>query len=316
MLFGSCLLNAKLKVYTRFGNCTAVQQSSAIAAKEFCTFCHVRHVPDTFLTESAAIGKNNTSCFQSFTAKLESSRLFFDILTSTPKLSTSLLLAGKRSRQLRMRCNESHDPGPNANLLCANPWLPTGLDIPFLPSRPLLLRHKDLGRDTMNDIPGMTSLRGLPLVGKGLLADLLEDAGYQTVACLRAVAEGDGDMAFLRQIQAAIDRLKLITQADWARVGRKAFKTLLVVRQSTLSDTDVPDPFKCPLTATWLEDPVVIPCGITCSRRELEIWLDACGTCPFTRQSLTKTQLIPNLALRDAMAMYRPLEERYLIPRQ
>lgn len=162
---------------------------------------------------------------------------------------------------------------------------------------------------------------GLPLVGRGFLADLLEDAGYYNIASLRAVSDVQGDVDFIRGIQAAIDRLKAANgsqdhQPDWARIGRKAYRTLIAVRMASQADTDIPEPFKCPLTGDWLEDPVVVPCGISCSRAPLELWLDSCGTCPFTRMNLQKVSLIPNLALRDAINLYRPLEERYLIPRK
>jgi hypothetical protein len=169
----------------------------------------------------------------------------------------------------------------------------------------------------MNNVPGMTPLRGLPLVGKGLLADLLEDAGYDVAASLRAVADSESEMDFLRRIQAAIDRLKLVTpSADWGRLGRKAYKVLLIVGRAAVVYCDIPPPFQCPLSGDWILDPVITPSGITVERALIERWILACGACPFTREPLALTQLVPNRALKDAIVLYRPLEERFLIPRQ
>jgi len=58
----------------------------------------------------------------------------------------------------------------------------------------------------------------------------------------------------------------------------------------------------CPITQTLLRDPVVVPSGITYSRRPLKRWLRTAHTDPSTRESLTKHQLVPNLAVAALVA--------------
>jgi hypothetical protein len=170
----------------------------------------------------------------------------------------------------------------------------------------------------IQNVPGMTALKDLTIVGSGLLWQLLCEAGYETVSALREVSTEDLELAFLRRIQSAIDSLKASEQreADWGRVGRRAYKVLLHIRSADVLDwIDVPAPFCCPITGTWMNDPVIAtPSGVTYERAHLERWVDATGTEPCTRAPLTRSEIVGNRALKDAIAMYRPLHERYLIP--
>ncbi len=123
----------------------------------------------------------------------------------------------------------------------------------------------------------MTPLSEVRIVGCGMVASLLDDMGYATVADLRAVDTEDAMCDFIRRAQRSVDRLRSIdneesggvSHRDWGRIARKAYRVLLAVRAADLSDTgDVPAAFRCPLTLDWM----------------------------------------------DAIAHYRPLEERFLIP--
>ena len=170
----------------------------------------------------------------------------------------------------------------------------------------------------IQDVPGMTPLRELRLVGRGLLADLLEDAGYRTVADLREETRDQVTISceFIRNVQAAVDRARDRDETrDWGRVARKAYHVMLAVREADVSDaTHVPDPFRCPLSLDWMADPVVTPRGHSYDREHIARWLEAAGTDPFTREPLSVDRLVPNLALARAIALYRPLEERFLVP--
>ena len=56
------------------------------------------------------------------------------------------------------------------------------------------------------------------MVGGGVFWELLKDAGYRTVADLRAVSSDEAVLDFMRAVQAALDRLRASSPAhvvDW-----------------------------------------------------------------------------------------------------
>lgn len=54
----------------------------------------------------------------------------------------------------------------------------------------------------------------------------------------------------------------------------------------------------CPISFKIMTDPVVTLNGDSYQREAIEKWIDVKGTCPITRNPITKNQLIPNIALR------------------
>jgi hypothetical protein len=174
----------------------------------------------------------------------------------------------------------------------------------------------------MDNVKGMTNVRELGLVGKGLLCEILEDAGYHTVADIREFSDGDGELVFMRNVQVAIDRFKADAEGGkessttgWSRLGRRAYRIMRQIRHANLcgDQDEAPAPFRCGIMNEWMVDPVVSPAGISYDRVHIERWLAATQTDPHTREPLTMAQMVPNRALKDAIAIYRPLEERYLI---
>lgn len=118
-------------------------------------------------------------------------------------------------------------------------------------------------------------------MGRGLVASLLGDMGYATVADLRAVETEDAMCDFIRRAQRSVDRLRSFESTpprDWGRIARKAYRVLLAVRAADLSDTgDVPTAFRCPLTLDWMEDPVITQDGHTFDRASIVPWARAVG---------------------------------------
>jgi hypothetical protein len=168
----------------------------------------------------------------------------------------------------------------------------------------------------IHDIAGMTELCELEMVGNGMFWELLKDAGYRTVADLRAIKPGDAQLEFMRAVQAAVDRLKAASSAsvDWALLARKACRLQYKIQSAPTSDSgDVPKPFQCNIMLTWMTDPVISPAGISYDRANIEQWLLVYKSEPFTREALESAQLVPNRALKDAIDMYRPLEQNYRI---
>ena len=162
----------------------------------------------------------------------------------------------------------------------------------------------------------MTELCELEMVGGGTFWELLKDAGYRTVADLRAIKQGDAELEFMRAVQAAVDRLKVTSphSVDWALLARKACRLRYKIQSAPTSDSgDVPKPFQCNIMFTWMTDPVISPAGITYDRANIEQWLLVWKSEPFTREAMESAELVPNRALKDAIDMYRPLEQNYRI---
>lgn len=172
-------------------------------------------------------------------------------------------------------------------------------------------------------MPVGSSIRELQFVGRGVCADVLERAGLRTVGDLRLANLDDvTDAGPMKRVWSAIgscrDDPDWAHVRDWVRVGRAAFHAVLRVKESEPS-FDVPPPFRCPLSLEWMRDPIVaVPSGQSYERAEIERWIatapgNADGSVP---DPLTRDPIVavaPNHALRQAIAHYRPLEERFVI---
>lgn len=71
------------------------------------------------------------------------------------------------------------------------------------------------------------------------------------------------------------------------------------------ADANVPADFRCPISLDLMRDPVVVSTGQTYNRSSITLWLESGHTtCPKTGQTLTHTDLIPNSALKNLIAMW------------
>ncbi|XP_057808289.1 U-box domain-containing protein 16 [Salvia miltiorrhiza] len=76
-------------------------------------------------------------------------------------------------------------------------------------------------------------------------------------------------------------------------------------RQKSAAEANIPADFRCPITLDLMRDPVVVSTGQTYDRSSIVLWIESGhATCPKTGQSLAHTQLIPNLALKNLIAMW------------
>ncbi|TYI06718.1 hypothetical protein ES332_A10G178700v1 [Gossypium tomentosum] len=76
-------------------------------------------------------------------------------------------------------------------------------------------------------------------------------------------------------------------------------------RRNSLSDIAVPADFRCPISLELMRDPVVVASGQTYDRESINQWIESGhNTCPKTGQTLAHTNLIPNRALRNLLAMW------------
>ncbi|KAI4353532.1 hypothetical protein L6164_002475 [Bauhinia variegata] len=71
------------------------------------------------------------------------------------------------------------------------------------------------------------------------------------------------------------------------------------------SEIVIPTDFKCPITLELMRDPVVVATGQTYDRESINMWIaSGHNTCPKTGQTLAHTDLIPNRALKNLIAMW------------
>jgi hypothetical protein len=76
-------------------------------------------------------------------------------------------------------------------------------------------------------------------------------------------------------------------------------------RREPSSEAVVPSDFRCPISLELMRDPVVVATGQTYDRESIKMWIDSGhATCPKTGQTLAHTSLIPNLALKNLIAMW------------
>lgn len=89
-------------------------------------------------------------------------------------------------------------------------------------------------------------------------------------------------------------------------------------RYENVEVAEVPDSYYDAITFELLKDPVTLPSGQTLNRSTAEECIRTTGQNPFTRDKLTLSQLIPNLALRDLIqdAMKKgKIPEKRIIPK-
>ena len=76
-------------------------------------------------------------------------------------------------------------------------------------------------------------------------------------------------------------------------------------RKQSLSDVVIPADFRCPISLELMRDPVVVATGQTYDRESIKLWIESGhATCPKSGQTLAHTDLIPNRALKNLIAMW------------
>lgn len=76
-------------------------------------------------------------------------------------------------------------------------------------------------------------------------------------------------------------------------------------RWQAAGEVNIPADFRCPISLDLMREPVVVSTGQTYDRDSICHWIESGhDTCPKTGQTLTHTQLIPNLALKNLIAMW------------
>ncbi|KAF7825434.1 U-box domain-containing protein 16 [Senna tora] len=77
------------------------------------------------------------------------------------------------------------------------------------------------------------------------------------------------------------------------------------LRRIQPSEIVIPADFRCPISLELMRDPVVVATGQTYDRESIKLWFESGhNTCPKTGQTMAHTELIPNRALKNLMAMW------------
>ncbi|KAJ0028202.1 hypothetical protein Pint_35032 [Pistacia integerrima] len=76
-------------------------------------------------------------------------------------------------------------------------------------------------------------------------------------------------------------------------------------RRKSAAEANVPADFRCPISLELMKDPVAVATGQTYDRQSINVWIESGhNTCPKTGQTLVHTNLIPNVALKNLIAMW------------
>lgn len=79
-------------------------------------------------------------------------------------------------------------------------------------------------------------------------------------------------------------------------------RALFIIADERLQPRDVPDYLCCKISFEIMRDPVITPSGITYDRKSILSHLRRVGaTDPFTRAPLAESDLVPNLAIKEAV---------------
>ncbi|KAL6176400.1 hypothetical protein ACLB2K_053033 [Fragaria x ananassa] len=78
-----------------------------------------------------------------------------------------------------------------------------------------------------------------------------------------------------------------------------------LTRLKSSSEINFPVDFRCPISLELMRDPVAVATGQTYDRESIKLWIESGhNTCPKTGQALVHTNLIPNRALKNLIAMW------------
>ncbi|KAJ8753832.1 hypothetical protein K2173_000086 [Erythroxylum novogranatense] len=76
-------------------------------------------------------------------------------------------------------------------------------------------------------------------------------------------------------------------------------------RRKPSPEVNIPVDFRCPITLEMMREPVVVATGQTYDQASINLWIESGhNTCPKTGQTLAHTNLTPNVALKNLIAMW------------
>ncbi|KAK8631306.1 hypothetical protein V6N13_080060 [Hibiscus sabdariffa] len=102
-----------------------------------------------------------------------------------------------------------------------------------------------------------------------------------------------------------VSLIGLVRYANCVLFGSSTARRTDHSRRKSMSDLTIPADFRCPISLELMRDPVVVATGQTYDRESINQWIESGhSTCPKTGQTLAHSNLIPNRALRNLIAMW------------
>lgn len=97
----------------------------------------------------------------------------------------------------------------------------------------------------------------------------------------------------------------LVRYAKCVLFGASTPRSHRIRRKQSDAEVVLPVDFRCPITLDLMTDPVVVATGQTYDRTSINFWIESGhNTCPKTGQTLAHTNLIPNVALKNLIALW------------
>ncbi|XP_075510304.1 LOW QUALITY PROTEIN: U-box domain-containing protein 16-like [Primulina tabacum] len=128
-----------------------------------------------------------------------------------------------------------------------------------------------------------------------------------STSCSNEIENLEDEVQNQRDDKSKADVIALIGLVRYAKCvlyGASTPRNSRMRRQAT-GEVNIPADFRCPISLDLMRDPVVVSTGQTYDRASICQWIESGhDTCPKTGQTLTHTQLIPNLALKNLIAMW------------
>lgn len=115
----------------------------------------------------------------------------------------------------------------------------------------------------------------------------------------------DDTFAEAAKVLRDFDLLPERTVRDFEDVGAAALASVGDAAAMDLETSDAPPEFVDPLLNTLMSDPVMLPCGQVCDRAVIARQLLDKAVCPFTRQPLDASQLVPQPLLKQRIDAWK-----------
>jgi hypothetical protein len=154
-------------------------------------------------------------------------------------------------------------------------------------------------------------LSSIPRIGP-FTTMIFENAGYHSLNQLQyfdTCRTSDDYVRFIRDIE-VLKGNQDYTDRFWKRMINRCISIINSIQIKNAMPI-VPEFFICRISGCLMEEPVILPNGNSVERCEIEEWIDLTGNCPFTREPLSKQQLIENRNLQDVIEDYTKDHAKY-----